>query len=481
MPFSPNDAPGTLILWLSGDDETFQDDGFTTPAGVDDPLGGWRDQGGLGNDAAEATAGQKPVLKLLTNAGHSFRGALFDNSDDVLVIAPDAALELAGDFHLYALCRPNGGSSGCVLMHGANLTTGNSYECRLTIGTSFRLEYVHGDGATFETLVSADGPALNEFHVLEWRLEGSTITFYCDGVSLGTATLALVVTPAAGASAYVGNRQGEGLPFPGEIAQVLLYDAAHDDAWRGRLESYLAGVGGTGTEAGGTSRYGVFGPRTRRNRIKRHFFALARRWPTWAVDSFTSSNADRPGDSDSGHNWVTFSGDDLSHPFRLVNNRMRPALAVLDAAWGGLPMGVADVHVRVRATLAQAAGEGVGLAFRLDGDGNGWLFHYHTDGHWYLSQIAVATPGTPPTITHWDDLGADPVWLPGETRLLEVRARGRTVTCHVSAPSSRALPQLGTTQTLAADGTGATIHGCFAMGPAANEFDNVKIWPKTRG
>lgn len=62
--FDPSKLSG-LVMWVKTDAGLFQESTFATPAVADaDPVGGWRDQSGQGNDLTQATAGSRPTLKV---------------------------------------------------------------------------------------------------------------------------------------------------------------------------------------------------------------------------------------------------------------------------------------------------------------------------------------------------------------------------------------------------------------------------------
>jgi hypothetical protein len=266
-----------------------------------------------------------------------------------------------------------------------------------------------------------------------------------------------------------------------------LNSAPHTDFWRSRIEAYLAGSSGTDLPGGGASRFGVFGPRTRRTRIAQHYRDWVSRYQDIAADSFSAADTDQLTTADSGHFWYKWSGDStdedgdtveetpVPEPFRIVNNRCLPSDKIDNSAWAGLPMGVADVRIRCYYTHNASSSQGAGILFRSDFKGHGWLFHYHSDTHWYVSQIEpnVGGNGLPPTITHWQDFGTSPTPVPGVRSLIEVRLLGLTF----SAYFNRVL--VGTV-TLSALGRSNTIHGVYAYGPNINSFDNISIVPRER-
>jgi hypothetical protein len=339
------------------------------------------------------------------------------------------------------------------------------------------VEVAHGDGVTFETIVGDSTPTLNAWHVLECRVEGTALTFWCDGVQVGGGTLALSRVANVGASAYIANRQAEDMPLTGEIAAILLYDQAHNEFYRTRIEAYLTGIGGTTLPAGATARYGLFGKRTRGSRTERHYQDLSRRWQGVAADSMTGPDSDRLETADTGHYWYKWSGSALvPEPFRRSEGRILPATALTVAGWAGLPMGLADVHIRSRYTHLDSTEEGVGHCFRVDLDGNGWIVHFEDDDHWWVSQISLNVEVDPyvVTIQHWEDLGTSGAPVAGVATLLTTTLFGLTMRHYVNRV------QIGSNVTLSTRGESASIHGVFAHGNAINAWDNIVIYPKTR-
>ena len=82
--FSPKQIPG-LRLWLEADRGVYTDDAGTTPATTDgDAIGCWKDQSGNGYDVIQATADNKPLLKLAANGIKGKPTILFDGTDDYL-------------------------------------------------------------------------------------------------------------------------------------------------------------------------------------------------------------------------------------------------------------------------------------------------------------------------------------------------------------------------------------------------------------
>lgn len=93
--FTPADI-ANLRLWLKADADVYQDEAGTTPATADGhAIGLWKDQSGNSYDVSQATADNKPLLKLAANGINSKPAILFDGSNDIL--ARTEANWLSGD------------------------------------------------------------------------------------------------------------------------------------------------------------------------------------------------------------------------------------------------------------------------------------------------------------------------------------------------------------------------------------------------
>jgi hypothetical protein len=78
-PFTPGSL-SSIAAWWSADVGTYEDDALTTPANdADDAVGGWDGRSPTTVDLVQATAAQKPLLKLTAGPGAG-RALLFDGN-----------------------------------------------------------------------------------------------------------------------------------------------------------------------------------------------------------------------------------------------------------------------------------------------------------------------------------------------------------------------------------------------------------------
>lgn len=222
--FVPTDIAG-LQLWLKADAGTFQDAAKTTPASADtDPVGVWDDQSGNGKDATQATAGSKPLLK--TNILNAKPVVRFDNVDDVLL---HTAINLGTANTVFVVFIPRG-TVNDVILGG---TSGNYAPFTATT----EVYYSTNAGTQRYVSVSASAWVTGQAYLIEIVRSGTSVSFYRDGVQLGT-TQTLVVSENLTLSA-IGAYADASIPTNGDIGEVLEYSAALSLADRQRVRTYL--------------------------------------------------------------------------------------------------------------------------------------------------------------------------------------------------------------------------------------------------
>lgn len=230
--FVPTLVGGT-ILWLRGDQ------GITLASSV---LSNWTDQSGSGNDASQSTSGFRPPVSTADSTfnGHDVVGP-FDAVDDYLAVngvassfsgvakpftifvvgsQPTAAtreffcVNKASTFHQYIILRPRVSGTGTFLVD------------RKT-------------DADVEIVVNGGAPSTTP-HVFEALYDGTTLSAFIDGTSVGT--------PAASSGtctfdiASIGCNRQSGTPasfFGGKIAEMVIYNSAVSTADRLRVRHYL--------------------------------------------------------------------------------------------------------------------------------------------------------------------------------------------------------------------------------------------------
>lgn len=219
--FSPTDLSG-LQLWLRADQGTYQDDALTTPATANnDPIGGWDDQAGT-NNATQATAGSRPLLK--TSGGPNSQHYIDpDNSDDRLALA--STITLATTFTYFIVLRyPT--LDGIYFMG----SSGNNRHRVLTTGA------VQAVMTTNTAITNTGVVAANTWTMLRIRRDGSgNLTGYVNGANQTSGTpnnanstsIAFVFAHTSATTSNV------------DIAELLIYNTHLSDAECTQIESFL--------------------------------------------------------------------------------------------------------------------------------------------------------------------------------------------------------------------------------------------------
>lgn len=220
-----------LKEWLWAGAGTYQDNGLTTPALADgDPVGGWKDQSGAGKDVLQGTTANKPVLRLGAN-GIGNRAALsHDGSNDYVASAAFAA-QLNQPNTIYVVFKPASNLSSAQLYDGIagiparsvsfiDGTTPNKYS--FYAGT-----VVSEAGTTANTNAHVDCCIFNGASSVRYvdntqKIAGNVGTGFLTGIQIG---MNVTFTPA---SAYAGL-----------IAELLIYNVAHDAATRQLIQNWL--------------------------------------------------------------------------------------------------------------------------------------------------------------------------------------------------------------------------------------------------
>jgi hypothetical protein len=227
--FSPRSLPG-LQLWLKADAGTYQNAALTTPATADaDPVGGWEDQSGSGNDVLQVgVAATRPTLKLAIKNGKP-------------VLRCDGGDYLKGAFGGGALSQPF--MIFAVTQFTGPLDDGSYYY--LTNGDdAVNLAYLAKRGtagvgdpwAISAASVISGGAADANWHIWSALFNGASSEFWIDGVSVTTGNAGVNVIDGFTAGAFHTGGNG----WVGDIGEMIVYDPAPADDDRQRVQQYLS-------------------------------------------------------------------------------------------------------------------------------------------------------------------------------------------------------------------------------------------------
>ncbi len=228
-PFTPRSLP-SFMEWLSADYGTFQDNALTTPAVADgDVVGGWVDQSGVGKPAT-ATLTKRPFLKLAANGIGGRAALLFDGVNDSLQTAAFTAA-LSQPNTVYLVFKYANANAQYALVDGIVAGSRHLFYNNTPAFTKYQ---IYAGTTVTETTGSINTSA----HVAAVLFNGASSQLWVDNVSK--------VSGNAGANTLTGLTLGTAfdatsLPFPGLIAEVLIYNAAHSTQQRVNVQNYLAG------------------------------------------------------------------------------------------------------------------------------------------------------------------------------------------------------------------------------------------------
>jgi hypothetical protein len=214
-----NNGRSNLELWLEADA------GVTTASGS---VSAWADQSGNGHDAAQVTAGYQP-----SHVSGQLNGqpvVCFDATDDRLVsgLTLDPA---AGDLTVLAVARADTVNDGQILEQKDGTGTGRAI-----------LGYVSSSQRMGSAIGGSDSESASTYatgtpEVYGLELEGTTLAFYRNGSGDGSATR---TAEAADGQWLVGSNQDEDGSFlDGDVAEIIVYGEALNNARRILVENYL--------------------------------------------------------------------------------------------------------------------------------------------------------------------------------------------------------------------------------------------------
>jgi hypothetical protein len=229
--------PFIPTLWLKADALSLNDD---------DPVATWPDSSGQGNDASQATAGQRPKYK--TNIINGKPAVLFDGTDDNLTLTATLAKLLSADGAgtVYAIVRADS-TSPTEQDQGIIRETSDAVHLQFVESGTDVLQAKNDDGSA-DTVTKAY--TFGQFALAMWlhHPDGFSVespyNLYVGLDALGWGDVANVASGAT-TSAALGNtliigKAGASGYLKGYIAELLVFPRAHTYAQRRHVWSYLA-------------------------------------------------------------------------------------------------------------------------------------------------------------------------------------------------------------------------------------------------
>jgi hypothetical protein len=218
-----------MQLWLDGSDAStlFQDDAGTTPAVSDaDPVGYIADKSGNARHVTQATAGNKPQLKLA-----------IQNSRSVLRFATDDFMSIpAFNFTTMTCFIVNRYASGNSRMISFALNTGNDYGSVEAVAISHR-ELVKN---STDLYILGAFPSVG-FNITRADFGGGNARYFRNGVSVGTDTYTnqTEVNPQLGRLGCGRDAGANAFFLTGDIAEVMFFSRLLSDAESTVVRDYL--------------------------------------------------------------------------------------------------------------------------------------------------------------------------------------------------------------------------------------------------
>ncbi len=226
---SPGGVSTNLQLWLKAG---------TGAGSVGSNSSAWQDQSVNGNNATQATAANQPVV---TANQMNFNPALvFNGTSDFMKIASNLGLGGAGNFEIYCVVQPSGSTGNGEVFLGSQNAATNDIQLATFIGSPTQVNY-WGTGTVLlgSTNLAAGTPYISGYEKAGTGTNQSTI--YLNGNVDNTGTITQsggAGTRVIGSSSVGGGTQS--YFTSGDIAEMVVYDAALSAANRSKMQSYLS-------------------------------------------------------------------------------------------------------------------------------------------------------------------------------------------------------------------------------------------------
>ena len=236
--FAPSNIAG-LSLWLDATTGLFDATSGGNPVTTDaSSVARWEDQSGNSRHITQTTAGSRPILKTAIQNGKNI--IRFDGTDDILRRS-GAFVHAQGAATIFVVVSANAGANDRLIIEGRTTTTVPLYmPITSSSATLFAVLYRLNDG-TIPLNNPSFGVAFNGTGFkLVCALDSGTnfagfinkVTTNNQNYTRGTSTLD---TFAVGGWATTIERDF----FPGDVAEVIIYNTALSTTDRQSVENYL--------------------------------------------------------------------------------------------------------------------------------------------------------------------------------------------------------------------------------------------------
>ena len=219
-----------LQLWLKADE------GVTASAAG--AVTAWADKSGNGNNAAQADEALAPLV--VTNAVNGKAVLRFDGDDDYLEVPDSDSISIAGDItSLFVVNMTDFDTYRAVWAKTLNnLPAPTDW---YTLPSSGVPRLYRGNGMA--SYASSDGGAplrAGAFELAGYTAAGTVITHHLNGRVTSTGAIGALLADGD-TPLKIGSRDDFVTKMKGDIAEILIYNAALSAADRSQAEIYLAG------------------------------------------------------------------------------------------------------------------------------------------------------------------------------------------------------------------------------------------------
>lgn len=215
-----------LQLWLKGD--------YGVVASGSSVLQ-WTDMSGSGNDAVQPTGANQPAL--VPNGQNALPSLSFNGSSQYLKLPPFFSYFNAGAT-IMAVTKPTTLTTGATMLDAGNGAASDNISL-VEQNTSGTLRLHVYSGATDSTLDAPSALTAGQYMLQEMTHNGSgTATIFQNGTQLASGTVNNI-TSVTRASSFIGQASAGGSFFPGNFAEVLLWNRPLTTSERLAAESYL--------------------------------------------------------------------------------------------------------------------------------------------------------------------------------------------------------------------------------------------------
>lgn len=219
--------PTGAVAWFRSDY------GLTTSG---DNITGWADMSGQGYHATQSNGSYRPTV--LEDAIQGKRAIRFNGSSQFLDVAKMFSNSFSTGASLFAVTRPSSLTSGATLIDLGNGATSNNISLAQANGSGTGRFHSY-NGSSNSYLDASSAFASDRFKLSEVVQDGAgSAKYYVNGTEISQGSVNNVNTLDR-ASNFLGRKNGGSDYWPGDLAELILYNKALTEAERTAVESYL--------------------------------------------------------------------------------------------------------------------------------------------------------------------------------------------------------------------------------------------------